>query len=389
MKNFFFTLIFFFSLFSSSQTVFAIGTRDECLAVKNPDAYCKDNCDIQNETEIGTCGPPSTAMGGAQSCCKPGKNPNQTVPTIPGDSEITPPPPTAAPPSNTSISASSPSSFDYTPLEKIPGQGETKGLSSYLTGLYNFGLGAVGIAALLMAIVGGYFYVTSAGNTSRVSKGKELITDAILGIVVAFCAWLLLYIINPDLVRVNLESLSTLQVLEGGDPEEGEITGTPPTNPNSPNQVPGGSCGGMRNQVGNQCKLASSALTSMLTCMKENGDTGIVTSVTASAVGDNLQKSQSGCSVKITHAKGSCHYGCPNQRTGFAGEPGLSHAIDYGPINSGMSDAQLCAVADRAHRCGSGQIWGPRTIQCPGGGSVRYWPNHGTHFHISTAACNH
>ena len=128
------------------------------------------------------------ANGG--ECCTPNSSPDLVVP---------------------SQDSNAISSFAYNSLETLPGQGSATNLPSYLLALYNFGLGAVGIAALLMAIVGGYFYVTSAGNTSRVSKGKELITDAILGIVVAFCAWLLLYIINPDLVNVNLGSLLNLE----------------------------------------------------------------------------------------------------------------------------------------------------------------------------------
>ena len=179
---------------TTDNTQLGTTTQDECQ--KN-----SGQCLVYQNLQNGNCPANLPVMFGKcetsemKYCCTPrGTSPKSEI--IPTQSDT------------------STSSFAYNSLEALPGQRNTTDLPTYLLALYNFGLGAVGIAALLMAIVGGYFYVTSAGNTSRVSKGKELITDAILGIVVAFCAWLLLYIINPDLVRVNLESLSTLQIKE-------------------------------------------------------------------------------------------------------------------------------------------------------------------------------
>ena len=51
-------------------------------------------------------------------------------------------------------------------------------------------------------------YITSAGNTSAAGTAKKVITDALLGLVAAFLAYLLLYVINPDLVNLNLNLIS-------------------------------------------------------------------------------------------------------------------------------------------------------------------------------------
>lgn len=96
------------------------------------------------------------------------------------------------------------SAFNYTPMEKIPGfENQTNGdFYTYIALVYKFGIWAVGIAALLMISIGGFMYVTSAGNNSSMEKAKGVITDAIIGLILALTSYLLLYIINPDLVRI-------------------------------------------------------------------------------------------------------------------------------------------------------------------------------------------
>ena len=52
-------------------------------------------------------------------------------------------------------------------------------------------LGIVGSLALAMFILGGFTWVTSAGNDEKVKKGKEMITWAALGLVVIFLSYAL------------------------------------------------------------------------------------------------------------------------------------------------------------------------------------------------------
>ncbi|MFA6383626.1 MAG: hypothetical protein WCX17_04365, partial [Parcubacteria group bacterium] len=94
--------------------------------------------------------------------------------------------------------------FNYTPLEKIPGSDtvEMTDFYVYINAIYKFGIWAIGIAALLMISIGGFMYITSAGNNSSMEKAKGVITDAVVGLILALTAYLLLYIINPDLVKI-------------------------------------------------------------------------------------------------------------------------------------------------------------------------------------------
>ena len=76
--------------------------------------------------------------------------------------------------------------------------------------IYVWSLGVAVLLALLMIVLGGYYYMTAAGNAEQAAKGKEFITGALIGVVILFCAYLLLNEINPDLVNFNLKSLEGL-----------------------------------------------------------------------------------------------------------------------------------------------------------------------------------
>ncbi len=287
---------------------------------------------------------------------------------------------------STSTSTSTSASFTYTPLEEIPGQGITTDLSSYIKGLYSFAIFSVGIAALLMVIIGGFIYVTAAGNTSNVDKGKGYIRDALIGILIAFGSYLILYVINPDLVNIDLSNLNKLS-LSGGVGSTGS-TGSGTGGSGSATSNPG-TCGGIKVQSGTAgCSLASGDLGGMLSCMVGKGInnySGYVYSVTSNATGDNKEASAACCgnghSAKCPHSNTSCHHGCTMS------DKGSSYSVDY--LTTSLSDTQICEVVDIAIACGattSGNIWGPKTM-C--NGKVHYASGHGNHLHIPTSSCGH
>lgn len=101
---------------------------------------------------------------------------------------------------------------EYQLLEVIPGSttavNERGRLSYYLQDIYRFAFWAVGIATVLMLTIGGFMYLTSAGNTSRIGTAKTIIWDAFLGLILALVSWLFLNIINPDLVNLTLPKIA-------------------------------------------------------------------------------------------------------------------------------------------------------------------------------------
>jgi hypothetical protein len=119
------------------------------------------------------------------------------------------PTPTPTPTPTATAGNTSGGSFAYTPMEKIPGFESVGGdFPQYILAVYRFGLWTIGIAALLMIMIGGFMYITSAGNNAAMGKAKGVITDAIIGLILALCSYLLLWTINPELLQIKKLSTS-------------------------------------------------------------------------------------------------------------------------------------------------------------------------------------
>jgi hypothetical protein len=80
------------------------------------------------------------------------------------------------------------------------------GKGSYSHWLFPIMLSAAGILAVLMIVIGGMEYIGAAatGNPQNIGNARQKIINAILGLLLAFGAWLILYTINPDLVKLEL-----------------------------------------------------------------------------------------------------------------------------------------------------------------------------------------
>lgn len=242
--------------------------------------------------------------------------------------------------------------YTYTPLEEIPGSPKDGDFVKYVLALYKFVVWTVGLAAILMLTIGGFMYMGSAGNNALAESAKTVIKDALFGLLMALLAYLLLFVINPDLVNVNLSSLSSFKVTTPTTsvtgPGGGAITGT---------------CGGL-NTVGinaGQCSDASSGLTSMITCIQSKVPNAQITSVSDDDATGNLSKCQGSSYSKppCDHTKDSCHYG-------GSGNGNKSCAVDLSTNGVSASELQSAASA-----CGA-----VKTI------------NEGNHVHASVAGCS-
>lgn len=118
------------------------------------------------------------------------------------------------------VSGADAAGISYTLLEKIPGFTSTDGsnLPEYIKALYGVALAVIVLSALFMLSVGGFMYLTSAGNTSAMGSAKSVIFDSLIGLIIALTAWLLLNVINPDLVNITLRGISTVSPLPPGAP---------------------------------------------------------------------------------------------------------------------------------------------------------------------------
>lgn len=207
-------------------------------------------------TNVGAC---TSQLGVSRTCCR-------TNPAAP-----TPAPGVGGPTSTTG-----PNFDNYTLLEQLPGSSNTVGrLNTYLEDIYRFAFWTVGIAVVFMLTIGGFMYLTSAGNTSRMESAKTVIFDAILGLVLALVAWLFLYVINPDLVNINLPG----------------VTVTPIATP--PPITTGGNNQTLAGQI--QAGAPGLSLSTAGACSGASGTVSPAGSIAQSAAGTPVTACQNGC----------------------------------------------------------------------------------------------
>jgi len=84
-------------------------------------------------------------------------------------------------------------------------------LPRYIMALYNYSLTIVGILATIVLMGGGVLWLTSGGDSGKITQAKELITSSISGTIILVLAWIILNTINPNLV--NFKSIDTLYVV--------------------------------------------------------------------------------------------------------------------------------------------------------------------------------
>lgn len=94
---------------------------------------------------------------------------------------------------------------------KIMTMSDTRYISSFAKAIYNYGLSVIAILAAIILMGAGVIWLTSGGNETRISQAKELISGAIIGLVILISAWIILNTINPDLVNFKPSSIMTIE----------------------------------------------------------------------------------------------------------------------------------------------------------------------------------
>lgn len=83
-------------------------------------------------------------------------------------------------------------------------------IAQYMKGVYSYAVGIAGLLAGVMFVIGGFYILTAGGDASRVMKGKQRITDAIIGMLLVFGAYIVLVTVNPELT--TFEALRVKQI---------------------------------------------------------------------------------------------------------------------------------------------------------------------------------
>lgn len=79
----------------------------------------------------------------------------------------------------------------------------TQNLNQIIAWFYYLIIGISGLAAFVMIVAGGFKYLTSAGSPSAIGDAKDQIKSALLGLLLILVSYLILQVINPDLILLQ------------------------------------------------------------------------------------------------------------------------------------------------------------------------------------------
>lgn len=80
---------------------------------------------------------------------------------------------------------------------------KTASLGDFLSQAFQFGLAAAVALAVVMIVWGGAEIMLSE-SVFKKTDGKKRIQDALLGLCLALVSWLILYIINPEILNFKI-----------------------------------------------------------------------------------------------------------------------------------------------------------------------------------------
>ncbi len=81
------------------------------------------------------------------------------------------------------------------------------GLPEYIAMIYNYAIGLAISLAIFMVMLGGFFRITAAGDRGKVTKANNLITDAVIGLILTLGAYVILNTINPALLKLEMPGI--------------------------------------------------------------------------------------------------------------------------------------------------------------------------------------
>ncbi|MEI6575097.1 MAG: pilin [Bacteroidota bacterium] len=111
---------------------------------------------------------------------------------------------------------------NFTPQVTIPGSNFQAGtditlteksttyIGQYVSAFYNYAMGIVGILAVIVLMIGGIIWLTSAGNPSKITQAKDLMIGSITGLVSLLISWILLNTVNPDLIKFKITKIGQI-----------------------------------------------------------------------------------------------------------------------------------------------------------------------------------
>jgi hypothetical protein len=74
-------------------------------------------------------------------------------------------------------------------------------IGTYITEVYKYAVSVVGILASIVIMWGGVRWLTAGGDSAAVDDAKKWIEGALSGLVLVMTSYMILYFVNPDLIK--------------------------------------------------------------------------------------------------------------------------------------------------------------------------------------------
>lgn len=78
---------------------------------------------------------------------------------------------------------------------------KSQNLSQLISNVVKLILSVALAIAILFVIIGGYQYITSAGNEEKSTKGRQTLTNAIIGIIIIIFSYMIVTVIDRTLSK--------------------------------------------------------------------------------------------------------------------------------------------------------------------------------------------
>lgn len=78
-----------------------------------------------------------------------------------------------------------------------------KWIGEYITAVYKYAVGVVGIISAVVFMFGGMLYLTAGGDSSRIGEAKSWIVASLTGLVLVLSSYMIIYQVNPNLTGLK------------------------------------------------------------------------------------------------------------------------------------------------------------------------------------------
>jgi len=168
---------------------------DFCKFENKEGAQCPANKYAGNQNPYPDNNCSGTKNGDQICCCTKSPNNKTTTQTVSVTEQSKPLLP--------DLSVSVPGLGKFSETKCKDGLCETPWIAEYIEALYNYSIIIVGLLAVIVMMIGGVIWLTAGGNQERIGQGKGFIKGGVLGLTIAICSYLILYIINPKLTILS------------------------------------------------------------------------------------------------------------------------------------------------------------------------------------------